>query len=134
MRPLLTITFPQGFQISKNIGHPTSGSGGKKTVKRYLRSEQTYKRTDGRTDGRTFRLIESIGRCFENSMLILLISCKYNVKPVWNQYKHIFLFEIWDIGSFVATLNCQNICGFARLCIDVGLKTMQLSPPILSHF
>ena len=31
-RPL-SITFPQGFRISKNIGHPTSGSGGKKTVK-----------------------------------------------------------------------------------------------------
>ena len=31
---LLSITFPQGFRISKNIGHPTSGSGGKKTVKR----------------------------------------------------------------------------------------------------
>ena len=29
---LLSITFPQGFRISKNIGHPTSGSGGKKTV------------------------------------------------------------------------------------------------------
>ena len=25
------ITFPQGFRISKNIGHPTSESGGKKT-------------------------------------------------------------------------------------------------------
>ena len=65
MRPLLSITFPQGFRISKNIGHPTSGSGGKKTVKRYLKSEHT----DRHTRGRTFRLIESIGpegRCFEN--------------------------------------------------------------------
>ena len=41
LRPLLSITFPQGFQISKNIGHPTSGSGGKKTVKRYLKSEKS---------------------------------------------------------------------------------------------
>ena len=44
LRPLLSITFPQGFRISKNIGH----------------------QTDIR---RTFRLIESIGpegRCFEN--------------------------------------------------------------------
>ena len=67
LRPLLSITFPQGFQISRNIGHPTSGSGGKKTVKRYLKSEQTaYRQTDGRTN----RLTESIGpdgRCFENS-------------------------------------------------------------------
>ena len=53
MRPLLSITFPQGFRISKNIGHPTSGSGGKKTVKRYLKSEQTHLQTDGSTDRRT---------------------------------------------------------------------------------
>ena len=33
--------FPQGFRISKSIGHTTSGSGGKKTFKRYLKSEQT---------------------------------------------------------------------------------------------
>ena len=40
LRPLLSITFPQGFQISKNIGYPTLGSGGKKTFKRYLKSEK----------------------------------------------------------------------------------------------
>ena len=51
--PLLSITFPQGFRISKNIGHPTSGSGGKKTVKRYLKSVQTNTRTDGETDTQT---------------------------------------------------------------------------------
>ena len=63
-RPLLTITFPQGFRISKNIGHPTSGSGCKKTFKRYLKSEHTNRRTNRRS----FRLIGSIGpegRCFE---------------------------------------------------------------------
>ena len=72
LRPRLSYTFPQGFRISKNIGHLTSGRGGKKTVKRYLKSEQTDghtdRRTHGRTDRRTFRLIESIGpegRCFE---------------------------------------------------------------------
>ena len=32
LRPLFSITFPQGFQISKFFGHPTSGSGGKKDV------------------------------------------------------------------------------------------------------
>ena len=57
MRPLLSITFPQGFGISKNIGHPTSGSGGKKTFKRYLISEhtdgQTDRQTDGQKDGQT---------------------------------------------------------------------------------
>ena len=34
MRPLLSTTFPQEFQISKNIGHLTSASWGKKTFKR----------------------------------------------------------------------------------------------------
>jgi hypothetical protein len=51
LRPLLSITFPQGFQISKNIGHPTLGSGGKKTFKRYLKSEHTNRLTDRQTDG-----------------------------------------------------------------------------------
>ena len=55
VRPLLSITFPQGFRISKNIGHPTSGSGGKKTVKRYLKSEQTDRQTHKRTDISTYR-------------------------------------------------------------------------------
>ena len=71
LRPLLSITFPQGFRISKHIGHPTLGSGGKKNVKRYLKSEQTDGRTGGHTDRRTNRLIESIGpegRCFENPL------------------------------------------------------------------
>ena len=53
LRPLLSITFPQGFRISNKIGHPTSGSGGKKTVKLYLKSEQTHRQTDRRTDRRT---------------------------------------------------------------------------------
>ena len=44
VRPLLSITFPQGFCISKNIGHPTSGTGSKKTVKRYLKSEKKKKK------------------------------------------------------------------------------------------
>ena len=42
LKPLLSITFPQGFRITRNIRHPTLGSGGKKTVKRYLKSEQNY--------------------------------------------------------------------------------------------
>ena len=49
-KPLLSITFPQGFRISKNIGHLTSGSGGKKTFKRYLTSEHTDEQTDRQTD------------------------------------------------------------------------------------
>ena len=51
MRPLLSITFPQGFRIFKDIGRPTFGSGGKKTFKRYLKSEQTDRHTHGQTDG-----------------------------------------------------------------------------------
>ena len=53
LRPLLSITFPQGFPVSKNIGHPTSGNGGKKTFKRYLRSEQTNTQTDRQTHRQT---------------------------------------------------------------------------------
>ena len=45
MRPLLSITFPQGFRISKNIGHLISGSGSNKNVKRYLKSEHTDRQT-----------------------------------------------------------------------------------------
>ena len=41
LKPFLSITFPQGFQISKNIGHPTSGSGGKEAVKQYLKNEKS---------------------------------------------------------------------------------------------
>ena len=73
LRPLLSITFPQGFRICKNIGHPTSGSGGKKTFKRYLKSEHTDTQTDRQTHRRTNRLIESIGpegRCFENPLYV----------------------------------------------------------------
>ena len=35
----------------KNIGHPTLGSGGKKTFKQYLKSEQTGGQTHRQTDG-----------------------------------------------------------------------------------
>ena len=67
LRPLLSITFPQGFRIFKNIGHLTSGNWGKKTFKRYLKSEHTDGQTHGQTDILTY--IESFGpegRCFEN--------------------------------------------------------------------
>ena len=72
LRPLLFITFPQGFRISKIYGHPTLGKGAKKTFKRYLKSEQT----NTRTDTRTFPLIESIGpggRCFEKVFVPLWV-------------------------------------------------------------
>ena len=47
--PLL---FPKDSE-SPNIGHPTSGSGGKKTFKRYLKSEHTDGQTHGQTHGQT---------------------------------------------------------------------------------
>ena len=47
--------FPHKFQISKNFGHPTLGSGDKKTFKGYLKSEQTDKHTDRHTDISTYR-------------------------------------------------------------------------------
>ena len=53
LRPLLSITFPQEFRISKNIGYPILGSGGKKAFKRYLKSEYTDGQTDGQTDEQT---------------------------------------------------------------------------------
>ena len=67
--------FPQGFQIAKHIGHPTSGNGRKKTFKLYLKSEHMDGQTDTRTRRRTFRLIESIGpegRCFEYSDITMV--------------------------------------------------------------
>ena len=66
MRPLLSITFPQGFQISNNFGHPILGSESKKTFKGYLKSEHTDKHTHMQIIW-TNRLIGSIrpeGRCF----------------------------------------------------------------------
>ena len=73
-----TTTFPLGFQISKNIGHPTSGSGGKKTVPQTIPQKWTHGQTDRQTDRQTNRLIESIGqkgRCFENSSFDIGIFC-----------------------------------------------------------
>ena len=55
MRPLLSITFPQGFQITKNMGHHISGSEGKKRFKWYLKSEHTDRQTDGKTNIWTYR-------------------------------------------------------------------------------
>ena len=75
MRPLLSITFPQGFRISKNIGHPTSGRGGKKTVKRYLKSEQTDKQTDRRTDKSSYRKHQPKGPMLTISQNVHMFVC-----------------------------------------------------------
>ena len=66
LRPLLSITFPQGFRISKKFGYWTSGSGGQKSEWESLTERQTNRQ---QTNIRTFWLIESIGPegwCFEN--------------------------------------------------------------------
>ena len=57
LRPLIFITFPQGFRISKKIGHLTSGSGGKRRLNGTLKVKT---RTDRLTRRQTFSLIESI--------------------------------------------------------------------------
>ena len=48
LRPLLFSTFPHGFRISKNVGHPTLGSGGKIGLKIYhmKRDKQIHRQTD----------------------------------------------------------------------------------------
>ena len=71
MRPLLSITFPQGFRISKKYWTSDFGKWGQKRPLNGTSkvNRRTDGQTDGRTDRRTFRLIESIGpegRCFEN--------------------------------------------------------------------
>ena len=58
LRPLLSITFPQGFRISKKLGHWTSGSGGKRPLNGVRKCDG---QTDRQTDTRTSRLTESIG-------------------------------------------------------------------------
>ena len=56
VRLLLYITFPQGFRISKNIGHPTSGNGGKKPLNGTSKvNRHTDKQTDKQTDILTYR-------------------------------------------------------------------------------
>ena len=46
LRPLLSITFPQGFWKSNQFGHWTSGSGGKRLL-------NGVKKCDGQTHGQT---------------------------------------------------------------------------------
>ena len=51
MRPLLSTTFPQGFRISKNIRHPTLGSGAKRRLNGTSKvNTQMDKHTHGLSD------------------------------------------------------------------------------------
>ena len=125
MRPLLFITFPHGFRISKNFGHPTSGSGGKKTVKRYLKSEQTDRQTDRQTHIWTYRLIESIdpeGRCFENPGLSYRVSyyqCYYPHLPSESVSAECGIFNALALraDSFYKS-KCPYFCLFVCLCVQ----------------
>ena len=69
MRPLLFITFPQGFRISEKFRHWTWRSGGKKTVKG-VTDQQTHTQTDTHTDITTYRKHRPKGRCFENHLCL----------------------------------------------------------------
>ena len=99
--------FSQGFWISKTFGHPTPGSGGKKTFKRYPKSEHLDGHTDRRTHRRTFCLIESIGRegrCFENwgcSWLTHLLRTLFVEQLVNTEYGKIFL--MWESVRLLIT-------------------------------
>ena len=73
MRPVLSITFPKGFRVSKNIGHLTSGTGGKKTVKRYLKSEQTDRQTHKQTYGHFDQRADALKRGHPTSLLLRTI-------------------------------------------------------------
>ena len=59
--PSLSITFPQGFWISKKFGHWILGNGGKKTVKRSEKVWQTDIQINKQTNIRTSCLIDWIG-------------------------------------------------------------------------
>ena len=45
LRPRLSIKFYPRIPNLQKFGHPTSGSGSKKTFKRYLKREQTHRHT-----------------------------------------------------------------------------------------
>ena len=51
----LSLILPKDSKSIKNIGHPTLGSGGKKTFKRYLKSEHTDRQADGHMDKLTYK-------------------------------------------------------------------------------
>ena len=132
MTPLLSITFPQGFWISKNIGHPTSGSGGKKTVKRYLKSEHARRQTDRQTRPRTFRLIESIGpkgRCFENSLVEENILFPLFTYTNWFTFsKHRPFGPMLSISRFVRTYVCTSVC--TSVCSLLRYRLTVFLPPL----
>ena len=94
LRPLLSITFPKGFQKSKKkfghwtlgralnrlrntdtifFKHPTLGNGGKKTLKWYLKNEHNQTHTD------THVGIKCLGRIVTKCMSYFLHLCDSSV-------------------------------------------------------
>ena len=65
--------FPQGFQISKNIGHPTLGSGCKNTVKWYLK-KWTDTQTNTHMDISTYKKRRPRGPMLWKSWQIIRLS------------------------------------------------------------
>ena len=96
LSPFLSITFPQGFRISLHFGHVTSGRGGKKTFKRYPKSEQTHKQTHRHTDKSTYRKHRPrYGRCFEKKVFTetsMVIEIKQNHDTFSNRFN---MFKIY---------------------------------------
>ena len=138
--PLL---FPKDSESLKIIWHPTSGSGGKKTVKRFLKSEQTDTQTDGQTHRRTFRLVESInpkGRCFENVLdyFLTLTGLTTVIKVViWKQlYLTFTLVPFWPQSSRRPSINPLYIPGRKYKVWNGLLSWTSTAPLVLAggHF
>ena len=127
--PLL---FPQGLWISKNIGHPTSGSGGKNTFKLYLKSEHTH--THKHTNIWTFRLIESIGpegQCFENPTYGRhWISRPMRIVAPIHFYSFFKALALWADAFYKS--KCPYVCVFVYLlvCSLLRYRLTVFLPPL----
>ena len=134
LSPLLFITFPQGFRISKNIRHQTLGSGGKETFKRYLKSEHTDRRTniwtDRQTDISTYRKHRPSGPMFSISRNVRLSVCLcvcVSVCSLLRYHLTVFLPPLPKVKCPIF-LEIQNPCGkviersvltFEHYCLEV---------------
>ena len=163
LRPLLSITFPQGFWISNNIVHPTLGSWGKKTVKRYLKGEKNEEKNFFlRGDFRQFsnKNVHIWDHFFpllfpKDSKSLKILDIRFrevgakrplNSTSKVNTQTHRRKF--WLIKSIGPEGRCfenpaygtqsisrpMRIGDIASLCINLSPKTVQFSPPIFGQF